>query len=64
MDKMVEYCKKDVELLEDVFHKLQPYVKHNIHTGAHTGYGRFSCPSCASTECSITQNQVQYSGYT
>lgn len=48
LDKMVEYCKKDVRLLEDVFHKIQPYVEHNHHVGAQTGGGRFTCPSCGS----------------
>lgn len=59
MKKMVEYCKKDVVLLEDVFHKLQPYVTHNIHVGAATGYGRFSCPSCGSDD--VKHQRQRYS---
>jgi len=69
MGKMVTYCKQDVKLLEDVFHKLQPYVNHNIHVGAATGYGRFSCPSCGSdniiyrksrhTKAGILKHQLQ-----
>jgi len=62
MDKMVEYCKKDVILLEDVFHKLQPYVNHNTHAGAHTGYGRFSCPSCGSEETILRKTRYSASG--
>jgi hypothetical protein len=50
LDEMVKYCKQDVVLLEDVFHKLQPYVEHNQHAGAFGGYGRYSCPSCGSDE--------------
>lgn len=62
MNKMVEYCKKDVVLLEDVFHALQPYVKHNIHAGAATGYGRFSCPNCGSDNVSHQRKRYTASG--
>jgi hypothetical protein len=50
LDKMVAYCKVDVEVLEGVFHKLQPYVISNSHAGAATGHGRYSCPSCGSED--------------
>jgi len=46
LEKMVIYCKKDVVLLEDVFHKIQPYIDSNTHAGAQEGFGRYSCPSC------------------
>lgn len=47
MDKMVKYCEVDIERLEEVFHKLQPYIEHNHHAGAKAGFGRWSCPDCA-----------------
>lgn len=50
LDKMVAYCKVDVEVLEGVFHKLQPYVTSNSHAGAATGHGRYSCPACGCEE--------------
>jgi len=62
MDKMVKYCKQDVRLLEDVFHKLQPYVEHNRHVGAHTGYGRFSCPNCGSEDSVYRKKRHTKSG--
>ncbi len=46
MAEMVKYCKKDVALLEEVFHKLQPYINPNAHVGEHAGFGRYSCPKC------------------
>jgi len=58
LNKMVMYCEKDVRLLEDVFHKIQPYVVHNTHVGAHTGNGRFSCPSCGSEN--VTHQRKRY----
>lgn len=53
LKKMVKYCEKDVQLLEDVFHKLQPYVNPNTHTGASAGYGRWSCPKCGDDKPTI-----------
>ena len=46
MTRMVTYCERDVRLLEDVFHALQPYVNSNTHAGVATGHGRYSCPAC------------------
>ena len=46
MTKMVKYCELDVIKLEEVFHKLQPYIDHNHHAGVKGGFGRYSCPKC------------------
>ena len=46
MQDMITYCQKDVTLLEDVFHRLQPYIKHNHHVGISENLGRYSCPKC------------------
>jgi hypothetical protein len=48
LQRMVTYCERDVRLLEDVFHRMQPYVHSNTHAGAATGHGRYSCPACGS----------------
>lgn len=54
MDEMVDYCKRDVELLEQVHHKLINYSKHKTHVGVHKGGLRIDCPSCGSEN---TQNR-------
>ena len=43
---MMDYCKQDVTLLEDVYMVLQPYVKPNTHVGATIGNEKYSCPIC------------------
>jgi hypothetical protein len=48
MEKMVDYCKRDVQLLEDVHHKLINYTKHKTHFGVLNGGYRIDCPECAS----------------
>jgi len=44
---MVEYNKRDVELLEDVFKKLIPYIPNHVSRELFGGTG---CPRCGSTK--------------
>jgi DNA polymerase elongation subunit (family B) len=46
METMVNYCKKDVVLLEKVYHRLQNYFKPNTHVGAKISYSKECCPGC------------------
>ena len=62
LKKMVKYCEQDVILLENVFHKLQPYVNPNSHTGAHTGYGRWSCPKCGNEDVKVNNTRYTKAG--
>jgi hypothetical protein len=62
LDKMVMYCKKDVKLLEDAFHRVQPYIEHNTHTGAHAGFGRWSCPKCGDDKPYIHKSRTTKAG--
>lgn len=47
LNKMVEYCKRDVELLEEVYHIMRPYINHNTHAAVSVGYMKWECPNCA-----------------
>lgn len=47
MQKMVDYCKRDVELLEEVYHVMRPYINHNTHAAVATDNMRWECPNCA-----------------
>jgi DNA polymerase elongation subunit (family B) len=51
MKVMVEYCKNDVVLLEDVFKRLNPYVKAKVHRAMLDGGLRIHCPECSGTHC-------------
>jgi hypothetical protein len=62
MADMVKYCKKDVVLLEDVFHRLQPYITHNHHAGETGGFGRYSCPKCANDKPVYQKMRVTKAG--
>lgn len=45
---MVEYCKRDVELLQEVHHTLYAYAKPTTHVGVAVGGYKHWCPSCGS----------------
>jgi len=47
LDYMVEYCKKDVIELENVFQKMNNYVTNNTHHAVLAGEDKELCPECA-----------------
>lgn len=49
--EMVDYCKKDVQLLEDLYLKILPYTKSHPHLGAMDGNDKnYTCPKCGGEE--------------
>lgn len=62
MDEMVRYCKMDVQVLENVFKKLQPYVKHKTHVGVLLGKSSHSCPECGSIKSISNGQRITASG--
>jgi hypothetical protein len=47
---MTHYCKGDVQVLEDLYLKLRPYMKGHAHVGVLHGEDKqHSCPRCGST---------------
>lgn len=48
MKEMVVYCKRDVELLEQVHTVLKQYVPHKTHVGVLLGGEKIDCPECGS----------------
>lgn len=62
LKKMVKYCERDVELLEQVYLKTQHYVKPNTHVGVREGNKKYSCPICASTVINLIKDDVTRKG--
>jgi predicted RNA-binding Zn-ribbon protein involved in translation (DUF1610 family) len=48
IETMVEYCNRDVELLEDVYIKLRPYMTNHPNVNILTE--KDNCPTCGSSE--------------
>lgn len=62
MIKMIKYCKKDVQLLEDVYNRMSPYFTNTIHHGVHNGHSKLSCPECMSTSHSLSKTRTTSTG--
>jgi ribosomal protein S27AE len=60
--EMVRYCRKDVLLLERVFHKLQGCSKSKTHVGVYEGGERWSCGHCGSTHVHKSKTRVTSCG--
>ncbi len=59
---MVDYCERDVELLEKVHHKIQPYSKHRTHVGVLEGGYKHHCPKCGSENTKRNKSMVTAMG--
>jgi hypothetical protein len=53
---MVKYCKRDVELLEQVWGTMYSYVKPTTHVGVAAGGYRHWCPKCGSGNVKMNGN--------
>jgi len=59
---MVEYCKQDVNLLEQVYHKLEKYSEPKTHLGVALGGERWDCPKCASDKVFVNKTRISAAG--
>jgi DNA polymerase elongation subunit (family B) len=62
LDEMVNYCKGDIIVLEDVFLTMQNYIKPNTHAGVINNNLKYSCPCCSSENISLVKNNVTAMG--
>jgi predicted RNA-binding Zn-ribbon protein involved in translation (DUF1610 family) len=62
MADMVKYCKKDVVLLEKVYHELLKFNKPKTHVGVLHGGERWSCPYCGSEDVLRNRKTVTAAG--
>jgi len=62
MGEMISYCKRDVELLEKVYLKLEGYAKPKTHIGMQSGEDSCSCPQCGSDRTGLNNRTIGVSG--
>lgn len=62
MNKMLEYCKKDVILLQKVWERLSKVVSHKTHVGVLNGGPKWACPHCGSTDVKLSKTRVTAKG--
>jgi DNA polymerase III epsilon subunit-like protein len=62
LDKMVKYCKMDVEVLESVFNKLNAYTLANHNYAVQHGGDKYECPECGAANFRYNKKVVTASG--
>ena len=62
MKDMVDYCKRDVELLEKIYLKVEGFSKPKTHIGSFMGADNCSCPYCGSEKTHYKQSRVSSNG--
>lgn len=62
MEKMVEYCETDVEVLENVYQELKNYSKHKYNYATTSGGEKFQCPECGSCNVGISKTTTTAAG--
>lgn len=63
LKKMVDYCKGDIVLLEDVFFALSPYVDHNTNFAVLRGGEKWECPECCCGDVTFDRTETTPMGY-
>jgi uncharacterized protein YprB with RNaseH-like and TPR domain len=61
---MVDYCKNDIVILEQVFEKLKNYTEHKTHRAKIVGGESYDCPECTSINTFLNMTKVSKMGIT
>lgn len=62
MGEMVAYCKRDVDLLEKVYLKLEGFANNKTHRGVQAGNDKCSCRNCGADNYVISQTRYNAQG--
>ena len=62
LKEMVEYCKNDVVILENVYNEMSPYLPHKTHHGVLAGKEVGSCPNCGGEDMKLGKTRVSAAG--
>jgi len=63
MKEMVEYCIRDVLVLEAVFYWMSPFVNHETNFAVKLGKGKWCCPECGSEKVKLSHTDTTRMGY-
>lgn len=62
LEYMIEYCKNDVILLEQVYNEMSTYIPVKTHHGVIAGGEKYSCPNCQSNNMRFSQKRYTAAG--
>ncbi len=60
--EMVEYCKEDVRILEEVYEKISPFHDVQTHAGVFMGRPKYTCAKCGSYNTRRKKRRVTAKG--
>lgn len=63
MAKMVKYCKRDVDLLEKVYHDVVGYSKPKTNVAVQCGNDKWDCPHCGSIATIVCKHRISAAGF-
>ena len=62
LNQMVEYCKNDVVILENVYHKLSKHSYPKFNYATLNGESNFCCPNCGSYDVKLRKTYTTSMG--
>jgi predicted RNA-binding Zn-ribbon protein involved in translation (DUF1610 family) len=62
LEKMVEYCKRDVVLLEKVYNEIRTYSNHSFNYAVANGGDKHHCPNCGSPTVRLSKTRTTPAG--
>lgn len=62
LKEMVEYCKNDVVILENVYNEMSSYIPAKTHHGIIAGGEKTSCPECSSNNMQFSKKRISATG--
>ena len=60
--EMVDYCKRDVVMLQDIYTRLAGYHKATTHIGVAAGGDRLTCPHCGCAHTKVDKTRTTAAG--
>lgn len=60
--EMIDYCKNDVILLQDVFEAMNTYIHHNTNYAVLNGLPKWHCPECTSPLVKLRKSSTSTMG--
>lgn len=59
---MAEYCRRDVQLLEQVYKKMADHMPHSTHQGVLAGGDKWTCAHCGSDRAKKNCTKITAAG--
>lgn len=62
LKRMTDYCKRDVEMLQQVYERMAPHMPHKTHAGVLAGRDKWTSPFTGKTDVYVGKRRVSAAG--